>query len=195
MYSSTAYPSRWTAFWLALAAVLFVFGWRLCVVISQSTLLATATAVGSVPQFRGRLFPNEDGTALVFSRETENGIGTYYYNTDSSKAKLLFDQMENGYQSQFGMLAWSPDSHYFACAVISTNNRNPKKDIVIYSGNTGEPTSKIEIEGFLWDSQFIWLSPHSLAYSTYNHNWIVVEQRPAGNWETRESSNDLRRAI
>jgi hypothetical protein len=183
MINSSKNGSRRTGFWLAMTAVLVVVGWRLCVIAGQQHLLAIATEVGSIAQFRGELFSNGAGTSLVFSRETETGIGTFFCETASGKSKLLFEQKENGYSSQSRMLDWSPDDRIFACAVLlDSNPMHPKSAIILYNGDSGEPAAKIESDGFLWLTKFIWLSPHSFAYQTYNQAWVVFEQKSDDNW-------------
>jgi hypothetical protein len=175
--------SRLTGFWLAITTVLFVVGWRLCVIAGQHHLLAIATEVGSIPQFRAQLFPNGVGTSLVFSRETETGLGTYFCQTASGKSKLLFEQKEKGFNSQSEMLAWSPDDRVFACAVLlDPNPMHPQSAIILYDGVSGEPIAKIGSTGYIWLTKFIWMSPNSFAYQTYNQVWLVFDKKSDDNW-------------
>lgn len=191
-HSSQNY-SRRTGLRLAVGTVLLVVGWHLCVIARQRHLLAVATEVGSIAQSKEELIneelvPSGDGRGVVFFQETETGIGTYFCDTASGRSKLLFEQNENGYSGQFGMLAWSPDNRLFACAVLSDPNPlRPKREIILYHGDSGEVAAKVEAAGYLVESKLIWLSPHSFAYSTYNQAWLVFEEKTAGNWSQTQA--------
>ena len=52
-----------TSLCLMLGAMLVVAGWRLCIIANQRHLLAVASEVGSVPQFRERMFASGDGSS------------------------------------------------------------------------------------------------------------------------------------
>ena len=106
---------------------LVVAGWRLWIIASQHHLLAVASEVGSIPQFRERLFASSDGSSLVYYRETENGLGTYFYDTASGKSRMLFQQREFGFDGFLGTVAWSPDNRLLACAYKNdTDPQHPK---------------------------------------------------------------------
>ncbi len=168
-----------------MTAILIVVGWRLCVIASQHHLLAIATEIGSIAQSKEEmgneeLVPSSDGHGLVYFQETETGLGTYFCEIASGKNALLFEQKENGYNGELGMVAWSPDDHFFACVFKSDSNpQHLTRNIIICDGISGKPVVKIEA---LWDSKFIWLSPHSFAYTRYNQAWLVFEQKADGNW-------------
>lgn len=164
---------------------LFVGIWRLWVIASQPPhLFDIAAEIGSIAQTRVGLFPNRNGSSLIFFQETETGLGTYLCETASGKSHLLFEQKEKGYGNQFRMLGWSPDDSYFAYAVLADPSpTNSLKAIILYNGISGEPMAKIPAEACSPDSQFIWLSTRSFAYSTYTHrSWLIFSQNPDGNW-------------
>ena len=177
--------SRWTSFWLALSAVLFVVLWRLCVVASQRHLLAVATEIGSLALPKEELaaqelVPSGDGHALVYFMETETGLGTYFCDATGGHRKLLFEQRERYYAGDLSIVAWSPDDRFFACAYkFDVAPQPPSRKLVIYDGNSGEPVVKIEA---LWDSKFIWLSAHAFAYSRFNGAWLKYEENADGKW-------------
>lgn len=178
-----------TGLCLAIASFLFIGGWRLGVIACRPAhLLSVATEIGSIAQSKEapmveELVPGNDGTGLVFFQETETGLGTYFCETASGKIRLLFEQKEKGYNPKFGMLGWSPDDRSFACDVISgPDPLHPNNEIILYNGTSGEPIVKIAANGYLPDSKFVWLSPHSFAFTTYNQAWLVFEQKPDANW-------------
>jgi hypothetical protein len=174
---------RRTGLWLALGTLLFVAGWHLWVIASQHHLLAVASEVGSVPQFREKMFASGDGSSLVFYRETESGLGAYFCEIASGKLKLLCEQQEKGFSLQCGMLGWSPDSRYFAIGnPANVDKFDYVKSISIYDSKTVTPVASLSGDGFSWDSKFIWLSSHSFARTTHNQAWLVYEQMPDGQW-------------
>src|SRR5208283_5943410 len=59
---------------------------------------------------------------------------------------------------------------------------HPKKEILLYNGSSGEVMARIPADGYLPDSKFVWLSPNSLAFTTYNRTWLVFEQSTDGTW-------------
>jgi hypothetical protein len=180
---SKGHASDKISFWLVILVVFLVGGWRLLIVARQRHLLAVATEVGSVGQFRGNLFANDTGSRLIFSRETENGIGTYFCETDSGKIKLLFEHPEKSFGLILGMISWAPDGSLFACNVLSgQDSPHPKDEIILYDGNSGEVVQKIPANGYVWGSKFIWLSPRSFAFSTYNQAWLVFDKESDGTW-------------
>ena len=186
MISFLKHASRKRGLWLAVGSVMFVVGWRLCVIASQPAhLLAIASEVGSIALPKEELnaeelVPSSDGHGLVFFQETETGLGTYFWDAAIGKSKYLFEQREKWYAGELGIVAWSPDDRFFACAFKSDpGTREPTRDINIYDGTSGEPVMKITA---LWDSKFTWLSSHSFAYTRYNQTWLVYEQKADGNW-------------
>ena len=179
--------ARRTGLWLALGVVLLVSGWRLFIIAGQRHLLAVASEVGSVPQFRERMFASGDGSSLVYYRETENGLGTYFYNTASGKNRMLFEQREFGFNGFLGTVIWSPDDRLLACAYKNdTDPQHPKREIDIFDAVSGETIMKIDA---IWESRFIWLSSDSFAYTRYNGAWLVYERKPDGKWEQTQVVN------
>jgi hypothetical protein len=169
--------------WLAILVVFLVGGWRFGVVAGSRHLLAVATEAGSVGQFRGNLFANVTGSRLIFSRETETGVGTFFCETSGGKTKLLFEHPEKGFELILGMISWAPDDSLFACNVQSgENSTHPKDEIILYDGTSGEVVQKIPANGYVWGSKFIWLSPRSFAFSTYNQAWLVFDKESDGTW-------------
>ncbi|HKW30919.1 MAG TPA: hypothetical protein VJT54_16420 [Verrucomicrobiae bacterium] len=188
MNGSSKHDSRWTGIGLAAGAVLFVIGWRLCVIASQPAhWSAIATEIGSIPLPKEELnaqevVPSNNGHGLIFFKETETGLGTYFWDAAIGKSKFLFEQREKWYAGDLGIVAWSPGDTFFACAFKSDpdpGRQQPTRDINIYDGNTGEAEMKITA---LWDSRFTWLSSNSFAYTRYNQTWLVYEQKSKGNW-------------
>ncbi len=172
-----------TSLCLMLGAMLVVAGWRLCIIANQRHLLAVASEVGSVPQFRERMFASGDGSSLVYYRETEKGLGIYFCEVSSGKLKLLCEQQEKGYSLQCGMFGWSPDSRYFAVGnPANVDKFDYVKSISIYDSKTVMPVATLSGDGFSWDSKFLWLSSHSFARTTHNQAWLVYEQTPDGQW-------------
>ena len=41
---------------------------------------------------------------------------------------------------------------------------------------------KIPAGGYQWGSKFVWLSPTSFAFTTYNQAWLVFDEKTAGTW-------------
>ncbi len=188
MISFLKHASRKPGLWLAVGSVMFVVGWRLCVIASQPAhLLAIASEVGSIALPKEELnaqelVPSSEGHGLVFFQETETGLGTYFWDAAIGKSKYLFEQREKWYAGELGIVAWSPDDRFFACAFKSDpdpGKQQPTRNINIYDGNSGEAVMKITA---LWDSKFTWLSSHSFAYTRYNQTWLVYEQKTDGNW-------------
>jgi hypothetical protein len=185
MRGSSQHVSCRVGFWVAIAAVLFIVSWRLCVIACQRHLLAVATEVGSIAQSKEEmineeLVPSSDGHGLIFFQETETGLGTYFYDNASGNSKLLFEQRENGFNGFLGSVAWSPDNRLLACAFKNdADPQHPKREIDIYDGISGETVLKIDA---LWDSRFIWLSSSSFAYTKHNGAWLVFKHKPDGNW-------------
>jgi hypothetical protein len=110
MLNSSKHASRRTGLWLALGAVLFVVGWRVWVMAGQRHLLAVAGEVGSIPQFRERLFASGDGSSLIFYTETERGLGTYFCETaiDSCISNvLLVTQRQRAVVDERPQQAWT----------------------------------------------------------------------------------------
>ncbi len=175
--------------WLALASVLFILAWRFTVATFRSPhSVEIANEIGSIAQSKEgvgtkEIVPSNNGERLVYFQETDTGIGTYFIDTKGGKPKLLFEQNEAGYTPVFGMLAWSPNDRLFACCVQSSANpKRPRKEIVLYDGNTGDSTTKVPADAFFEDSKFIWLGSDSFAYSSYNNAWVVFERKPDGTW-------------
>ena len=172
--------SRRTGLGLAVGVFLIVVVWRLVVIASQNHLLAVANEAGSVPQFRERLSTSSDGASLVYFRETENGLGTYFCDAASGTSRLLYEQREFGFNGYLGTVAWSPDNLLLACAFKNDNDpRNPKREIDIFDGRSGQKMFKLDA---IWESRFIWLSPRSFAYSRYNGAWLMFERGADGGW-------------
>lgn len=191
MPPSSKHASRRTGLWLAIATVLFVSGWRLWIMAGQRHLLAVAGEIGSFAQSKEEMVneeivPSGDGHGLVFFRETETGIGTYFLAAASDQSKLLFEQAEKGYTGELGFVTWSPEDRFFACAFKSNSAQAPGRKFVVYDGGSGERVTSIEA---LWDAKFIWLSPHSFAYSRYNQTWLVVGRNPDGKWVQSQTVN------
>ena len=75
---------------LLLLPFLLVGGLRLWALSRQPAHLEQIAAeIGSIPQFRVALHPNYSGSALLFFRETETGLGTYFCETATGKTRLL----------------------------------------------------------------------------------------------------------
>jgi hypothetical protein len=181
--------SNRTGLGLIIIVLLFVGGWRLFVIACSHTpphWRAIAREIGSIAQFRDDLYPNKDGTRVVFSQETERGVGVFFCDADSGKIKLLCEQIENGYSWQrFGMLGWSPDGKLFVYAV-PLKNPSPnqpwfqEEQIVVCDGLSGETVSRIQADPDL--TKIAWLSPQSFAYLTYNQDVRVWIQKSDNSW-------------
>ncbi len=183
-----------TGLGLTLAVVLFVGGWRLSVIVGGNQRRhwqAVATELGSLPQFKQDLSPNNAGTCLVYCQATEKGVGFYFCETGSGKSRLLCEQNEKGYSWQrYCMLGWSPDDQLFAYAIpLQTHPPDQpwmrEEQIVICDGQTGETLAKTPADPDTYE--LAWLTPHSFAYSTaYNHDLRVVEKNQEGKWVLRQ---------
>jgi len=93
---------------LVLMVFSFVIGWRFWYHLQPYTShwRATPRELGPRPGLGTIFIRNKDGTCVVFSQETEKGVGTSFFVTPAVKTKLLCEQKENGYSRQrFGMLA------------------------------------------------------------------------------------------
>jgi hypothetical protein len=162
---------------LAITAIVFIGVWRLLVVVHKPPHLTTiAGEIGSVAQFREDLCPNKDGTRVVFSQETEKGVGLFFCDAETGKTKLLCEQAEKSYSDhRFGMLGWSPDGKSFAYAFP-----NNQEEVIICDATSGETTGKMAVDAAI--TELAWLSPHSFAYLNYNQDVSVREQKPDGTW-------------
>jgi hypothetical protein len=172
---------------LVLAVISFVIGWRLLVITRSHTpphWRAIAREIGSVAEFRDALYPNKDGTRVVFSQETEKGVGVFFCNASSEKTRLLCEQRENGFGWQrFGMLGWSPDDKLFAYAVPLARQLNPgqrEEQIVVCDGLSGDTVARIQADPDL--TRIAWLSPQLFAYLTYNQDVKVWGRKSDGSW-------------
>ena len=189
---------------LVLMTVLVVVGWRLLVIACNHTpphWRAIAREIGSIAWFKDDVYPNKEGTRVVFSQETEKGVGVFFCNAGSEKTKLLCEQRENGYSWQrFGMLGWSPDDKFFAYAIPLEHRLNEgqrEEQIVVCDGLSGE--TKAQIPGDPDLTQIAWLSPQSFAYLTYNQDVRVWMQKADGSWSQThiytKNANDRLEAI
>jgi len=170
-----------TGLWLTLAVIIFVGGWRLWIIVHEPAHWATiGKEIGSVAQFREDLYPNKNGTRVVFSQETEKGVGLFFCDADSGKTKNLCEQNEKGYSNQrFGMLGWSPDGKLFAYA-FPNNPKLQQEEVVICDGISGEAMEKMSVYAGL--TELAWLSPRSFACLNYNQDVSVREQKSDGKW-------------
>jgi dipeptidyl aminopeptidase/acylaminoacyl peptidase len=178
-----------TGLCLAIVAVLFVGGWRLSIIACQPAhWLAFATELGSVAQKgvtqTGNVLPNKDGDRLIYERETETGLGTFYWDAATGRSKLLIEEHQTDKDDwRTRTLGWSPDESMFACVVPT--NMDPgmgTEEIVLYNGNNGDVAARIPADGYGWYSQFAWLSPRSFAYSLQNQYLAVFEEQSTGAW-------------
>jgi hypothetical protein len=170
-----------TGLWLTLAVLIFVGGWRLWIIAHEPAHWATiGREIGSIAQFREDLYPNKDGTRVVFSQDTEKGVGLFFCDADSAKTKILCEQNEEGYSNQrFGMLGWSPDGKLFAYA-FPNNPKQQQEEVVICDGISGEAMGKMPVDAGL--TELAWLSPRSFAHLNYNQDISVHEQKSDGTW-------------
>ena len=170
-----------TGLWLTLAVLVLVGGWRLWIIAHEPAHWATiGREIGSIAQFREDLYPNKDGNRVVFSQETEKGVGLFFCDADSGKTKLLCEQNEKGYsEHRFGMLGWSPDGKLFAYA-FPNNPKPPQEEVVICDGISGEAMGKMSVDAGL--TELAWLSPRSFAYLNFNQDISVHEQKSDGTW-------------
>src|SRR5437868_678539 len=98
-----------SGFWLALAAVLFVCGWRIWVISQKPTdWKEIAYELGSIPQFRQNLMANHGNTRVVYSQDTEKNIGYYMADIATHKTHLICDTRSSG------LYGWSLDDSRFA---------------------------------------------------------------------------------
>lgn len=172
----------------AIAAVAIISGWRLWAIANQPPhLLEIADEIGSIPDYMEGVFPNVDGSSLVYFKETETGIGTYLYDTVAGESHLLIEQQEKGYGNQCRMLGWSPDGKILAYVTIFYNNpANPKippTTVILFDGTSGKIEGEIPAGAYAFDSQFTWLSADSFIYSTYQHrSWLTFSRNQTGKW-------------
>jgi len=176
--------------WLAVSSVLFVIAWRGWVVAHKSAhIQEMADELGSIGEFQhldNRLYPNHSNTYLVFGQYTENGVGIFFCDTTDGKKKLVCEQPEKGWRGwlNFGMLGWSPDDRFFACAFPPNDPRQPQQEIIIYNGDTGEAVITLGA-GNNKLTDFAWLTSDSFVYAFSdgnNHYGTVIKQKPDGNW-------------
>jgi hypothetical protein len=167
---------------LAAGVVLIVLGWRVWVIARQPPrLISVAAGIGSAALIAGDIFPNSDGSRLVYSQQTLKGEGCCFHDVGSGRSRLLAEQKEKGYSWQkFGMLGWSPDDKLFAYAYPPRSPKLPEEQVVICNGLSGDAVAAIPVDpGIL---QLAWLSPDSFAYLTYQHDVSVWERKPEGAW-------------
>jgi hypothetical protein len=163
--------------------VLIVLFWHLVTVIS--TPLGRAREIGSIPLFREDLAPGNDGLKVVFSRDTEEGVGVFFLDTEAgNKPRLLCEQREKGYSWQrFGMLGWSPNDRFFVCAfptLKSLNAGQHDEKLIVCSGADGQQLAEIDADPDI--TEVAWLGPDSFACITYNQNITVYEHKSDANW-------------
>jgi hypothetical protein len=179
---------EWSGLELALVAALSVLAWRGWVVARKPAhLMDMANELGSIGEFQHLadcLFPNHSNTCLVYSQYTEKGVGFFFCNLADQKKKLICEQAEKGWSWQkYGMLGWSPDDQFFACAYPPNDPRQPAEEIIVVNGATGEVVVKLVASNML--TEFAWLTGHSFANAFWdgeNRDVAVVEQKPDGSW-------------
>lgn len=173
------------AWWLITGVLLFVFGLHLLVVAGRpANIFKIAEELGAVAQTREGVYPNDNGSAVVFYQQTETGMGTYLHVVASGKTHLLYEQAEKDYGDQFRRVGWSPDGRLFAYAALADEaNTNASKSLVLFDVESGTEAARIPAGAFVRDSQFVWLTPQSFVYSTYSHrSWLVFERSNSGEW-------------
>jgi hypothetical protein len=131
-----------------------------------------------------RLYPNHSNTCVVFGQHTESGVGIFFANAADPKKKLVGEQPEKGWSSEtFGMLGWSPDDRFFACAMPTPHSHQSPGEILICDGASGEIAKKVPAN--VNPSQLMWLTTHSFAYAFVDvgASYLeVVEQKPDKDW-------------
>lgn len=179
------FSKRRTALWLIAGVLLLGFGLHLLVVASRPAhIFKIAAELGAVAQTREGVYPNDDGSAVVFYQETKTGMGTYLHVVASGKAHLLYEQAEKDYGDQFRRVGWSPDGRLFAYAALADEaNTNASKSLVLFDVEAGAEAARLPASAFVRDSQFVWLTSQSFVYSAYNQrSWLVFERGNAGEW-------------
>jgi len=167
---------------MAVGAVLFVLGWRLCVVWWEPAhQRAVAAELMSVPVYmRHMIYPSHTGSGLVYGRKLENTVGLFFCNPTTHKSRLISENNPNFY-------GWSPDDGRFAYGVELPQSPG-KWAIVICDGHTGEQLAQLvhpgfpgSVVGYLMPDTFAWLSSQSFTFFT-NGAVGVVEQKSDGIW-------------
>jgi hypothetical protein len=160
-----------------------VLAWHLATRINGWS--ARAREIGSVAAVREDLCPSGDGRKVVFSMDTETGVGIFYLDTiRDEKPRLLCEQPEKGYSWQrFGMLGWSPDDRLFLCALPADRRSDaglrPEK-ILVCSGATGRSLAAIDADPDLAESA--WLAPETFACLSYNQDVTVYQAKSDDIW-------------
>src|ERR1700744_2421385 len=139
---------------LATIAILLMIGWRLLVIVHQPPhLFDIANEIGSIAQTRVGVYPNSDGSSLIYFQETKTGLGTYFCETASAKSHLLFEEAEKGYGGQHRMLGWSPDENLLAYFTTQdTNSTSTSKLITLYDGHSGAIVTTMPASAYSSDS-------------------------------------------
>jgi hypothetical protein len=182
---------NWNWAW-ASGGVLVVLLWKL-ILLAVVTLREPAdlAALAELREFKQEPVPNRANNRLVFSQDTAEGIGVYYCDFASPQPQLLGGQRERGSLGRrLGMLGWSPDDKWFACA-FPDDQRN-EQWIHIFDGQSGKLSSRLGAE--LGLKQLVWLSNDAFAYSTDTGIRTVLRQGD-GSWAHRRNYQDVARKL
>lgn len=170
---------------MSLVAVLLVIGWRLIAISHRpSQWREIASELGSLPTLREEVNPNHGNTAIVFTRDTENGRGWYYCSRATGKVRLIWESDLEGGGKAGDFYGWSPDDSRFAYG-RPLSSKEDDWELVICDGKTGEVITRLKHPHFQGPDSIVWLSPQSfgcLTWSGAGRDFGVIEQQPDGTW-------------
>lgn len=176
----------------ALGGVLVVVGWKLILfAVVALREPADLEALAELREFKQEPSPNQANNRLVFAQDTAEGIGVYYCEMASPQPQLLGEQKEQGSRGRrLGMLGWSPEDKWFACA-FPDDQRN-EQWIHILDGQSGKLSSKVGAE--LGLKHLVWLSNEAFAYAT-GTGLRTVQRQGDGSWAHRRNYQEVAKKL
>lgn len=182
---------NWDWTWAG-GGVLLVLAWKLILVaVVALREPAELAALAELREFKQEPAPNRANNRLVFAQDTAEGIGVYYCDLASPQPQLLGEQEERGSRGRrFGMLGWSPEDKWFACA-FPEDQRN-EQWIHVFDGQSGKLASRLG--GELGLKQLVWLSNEAFAYSTETGIRTVLRQGDGG-WAHRRNYQNVAKRL
>lgn len=182
---------NWNWAWAG-GGVLVVVFWKLFLfAVTSLREPADLAVLAELREFKQEPAPNQANSRLVFAQDTAEGIGVYYCDLASPQPQLLGEQKERGSRGlRFGMLGWSPEDKWFACAFPEAQ-RN-EQWVHIFDGQSGKLSSRLGAE--LGLKQLVWLSNDAFAYSTDTGIRTVLRQSD-GSWAHRRNYPDVAKKL
>lgn len=181
-------------FWLAVAAVATMAGWRIVIVAGErpAHLQAIAAEFAAVHKFL--LSPpvaNNAGNKVLFFQGTEQGVGLFLFDTASGQKRLVHEQSRKNFDpGRLRILDWAPDGSRFAY-----QQHYPQEhlysEIVVCDGKSGDVITSQTVQQQM--SGFAWLSPQRFAYVTIKDGKrdLNIMEESDGKWNPQKPFRDF----